>query len=496
MGGNNVFIGLLKQVSFYKRSTAFFVLVAIAGLGTFGYFNSLKAASPVSIADQLANPGSVLALTLSPNGDLYDGNIKLPAQIFTTNNTYRYRYQVISNPTSFIDQMQITVTLPEASDGTDVSSNFINNGGASSVQSRLLDSQTLLYTAYGVGSQAQLAVEFEIPKSFVTPSPLFNIRQQLSALSPVVWMSISLGLPALTLLILLLVTAARFRSIDPISEELKDLPSRLPPALLGILIRGHLTSRDLAATFIHLAMRGHLVIRQFSYLDFRFRRAKGSDNLEDYEELLLTQIFGPSSDTASSEEISFSLAQEVFSKRVSQSFVLAYKKMNELGYFFANPLSQHIRYQIASIILFILGLAGFFTNVLLVPDVKYSLLAWASMMAVSALIYYFAKSMPTRTIYGDRELARWLSFRKYLTGRTPVNYIAQSQEQYLSYLPYAVVFEAETEWTWRFYDAPFIQPAWYIAPNIATIDQFANSLFPLFGYLSHALSLSAAPATR
>lgn len=496
MGGNNVFVSLLKQVSVYKRSTAFFVIIALVGLAVYGSFNALKADAPVTATDQLANSGSILALTLTPNGDLYDGTIKLPVQIFTTDTTYRYRYQVISNPTEFIDQMQVTVALPQPGDNTTVSTNFINNGGASSVQSKLLDPQTILYTAYGVGSQAQLSIEFEVPKSFVTPSILFNLRQQLANLSPTVWTSISLGLPGLALVILLFVTAARYRNVAPLDEELKDLPSRLSPALLGILIRGHLTSRDLAATLIQLAMRGHLVIRQFSHLDFRFRRAQGGDTLEDYEELLLTQIFGPTSESASSEEISFSLAQEVFSKRVSQAFVLAYKKMNELGYFYTNPLSQHIRYQIASIILFVAGILGFFANVLLLPDIKYSLLAWVAMMAIAALVYYFAKSMPTRTIYGDRELARWLAFRRYLTGRTPVNYLAQSQEQYLAYLPYAIVFEVETEWTWRFYNAPFIQPSWYIAPNIGTIDQFANSLFPLFGYLSHALSLSAAPATR
>ena len=295
---------------------------------------------------------------------------------------------------------------------------------------------------------------------------------------------------------MLIVSAARFKGAEKSTVEISTLPSRLQPALLGILTRGYLTSRDLAATLIDLAQRGHLVIRQFSFTDFRFRRQTSSDKLEDYEEVLLTQIFGPTSEMSSSEEISFSLSQEVFSKRVSQSFVLAYRKMNELGYFKTNPLSQHLKYQITSIVIFAFGLIGFFANVFLLSNISYLLLVWAAIMAMAITIFYFSRNMPTRTIYGDRELGRWLAFKDYLSSKTPAKYAAQSQDQYLAYLPYAIVFEREIDWTKRFYDLPFAQPGWYIAPNIGTVDQFANSLFPLFGYLSHALSLSVQPASR
>ena len=58
------------------------------------------------------------------------------------------------------------------------------------------------------------------------------------------------------------------------------------------------------------------------------------------------------------------------------------------------------------------------------------------------------------------------------------------------------MLDCEVEWTRRFYDLPFAQPHWYVAADVHTIDEFANKLFPLFGYLSHALAISTQPATR
>jgi hypothetical protein len=252
----------------------------------------------------------------------------------------------------------------------------------------------------------------------------------------------------------------------------------------------------LAATFISLAIRGHIIIRQLSDKEFRFRRTLSSDRLEDFEEMLLSQIFGPTAEMVSSEEVNFMLAREVFSKRVSQSFALAYRKVNQLGFFYTNPLAHHLKYQIMSVIIFIFGLTGLLINLFLVPGVQFALLIWGAIIISSFIIYFFAIGLPPRTIYGDRELARWLAFKRYLTDRQPISYNAISHDQYMAYLPYAIVMNAEADWTRRYYEVPFAPPSWYISEDISTINQFTNSIFPLFGYLSHSLTLSVAPAQR
>lgn len=266
--------------------------------------------------------------------------------------------------------------------------------------------------------------------------------------------------------------------------------------MLGILLNGRLSSRELAATLLDLARRGHLVIRQVGRDDFRFTRHSASDHLEKFESQLLEQIFGPSSDKATSEEVSFALAQELFSKRVSEAFLSAYQQVNDLGFFYTNPLRLHRRYQVTGIALFTFGLIGFFANIFLFEADRYLLLFWLGMMASALLVTYLSRDLPSRTVYGDRELGRWMAFRNYLTNSEPVSYQAQTQDRFLTYLPYAVVLDCEVEWTRRFYDLPFAQPHWYVADGVHTIDEFANKLFPLFGYLSHALAISTQPATR
>lgn len=493
MRGSNhgVLSQLFGSIGLRGRSLSFFLVIALLGVGGFYIVrHPLSAAGPV-------NPSAnQIDMTLNPNGNLYLGSVRLPAEVFTGNSTYRYRYQVINQPQDFIDTLTIDLTLPQPATTQQISYRLISNGGAGSATAVLINPTTVEYIATGISTQSQLSIEIEVPRAFVTQSFLFKTQQQLANLPTIDWLGVSIGLPALAVLILLIVGFGRIRHIEPASAEVNQLPSRLPPAILGILWRGRLTNRELAATLLDLARRGHLVIRQVSERDFRFRRLDGGDELNDYEAELLTQIFGPSSDQTNTEEISLALAQEVFSKRVSQSFILAYKKISDLGYFYTNPLALHRRYQISGIVLFVVGAAGFAINLFLITSVQYSLFFWAGMMAAALAITYFARGLPVRTIYGDREVSKWLAFRRYLTAKEPINYVAHSQEQFLAFLPYAVVFEVEREWTSRFYDMPFVQPSWYVAPNISTIDDFANQIFPLFGYLSHALALTAQPASQ
>lgn len=489
---------LFSTVRLNQRGLAFFLGLAILLLGGYTLLRSpLLADAPVNPVNGNSN-SDVVTLSLNQNGNLYLGSVKLPAEIFKSDATYRYRYQIINQPQDFIDRLVVDITLPQSGSEQTIGHNFINNGGAVDVTSRLANATTVEYVATGISTQAQLALELEVPQTFVHQSFFFQLQQFLSGLSTKVWLAISIGLPLVTVLLLLFVSLGRNRGVVVPNDSMTELPSRLPPAMLGILWKGRLTSRELAATMLDLARRGHLVIRQVSSEDFRFRRLTPAvaDTLSDYEQSLLEQIFGPDSDKANADEISFSLAQEVFSQRVSRAFMLAYKKVGDLGYFYTNPLSLHRRYQIIGILLFVLGAAGFGANLFFLSAVRYSLLLWAGMMASALAVTYFARSLPVRTVYGDREIGRWLAFRQYLTAKEPINYVAHSQEQFLAYLPYAVVLDVEREWTKRFFHLPFAQPSWYVAPNVSTIDDFTNQIFPMFGYLSHALALTAQPAAQ
>lgn len=495
VNSGGTFSRLLGSMGLYKQSLGLFLLIA-ALLIAFFQIRSLQADDPVINFGFTGHPDTTIYYDFTSQGELFLGRSKVDYEVFKTDTTYRYRAQVLNQPNQLIPELNFVINLPFNGTEDTVGYRMINNGGADEAIATLYDPRTIVFTATNISPQSQLAIEFEVPQSFISKTAVFQWKEALAALPPAVWAAISIGLPSLALLILFITALARTRKVSPVRETTEQPPSRLAPALVGILLNGRLNNRAIAATLLDLAHRGHLVIRHVSSDDFRFRRHQGVDQLEDFEQALLDQIFGVQSEQTTTEEINFSLAQEVFSKRVSQAFVLAYKKIGELGFFNTNPLKLHLRYQLAGLIMFVLGVAGFFTNLFLITDGQLFLLFWIGMIVSSLLVLWFSRAIPARTIYGDRELAKWLGFGRYLSNREPINYAAHSQEKYLSYLPYAIIFEVEPEWTRRFYSLPFFQPNWYIAANINTIDQFANKVFPLFGYLSHVLAVTTQPAAR
>jgi hypothetical protein len=496
MGRNRLVIDLIKQAGVYSRSLTFFALLALALLVGVNLDRlTLRADEPPAGSNV---PGAV-NLQLQSNGELYFGKKRLPAELETENGRYLFRYQVIgtliNQPDPILDELKIAVRLPAAATDQSISHFFRNNGGATAATSQLIDPQTILYTARDISKDAKLTLEVELPQSFITRTLLFSIRQQLRDLPTPIWVGLSISLPVLTLLLLAVVALARARRTIIPREDTATVPSRLAPALLGILIKGRISNREIAATFFDLARRGHLIIRQDGRDDFKFSRRHGTDRLEPFEATLLDQVFG-ADDKSDTKEVSLTLANELFGQKVSQSFLQAYQRINQLGYFYTSPLKLHRRYQVAALVLFGIGVAGFFANLLFFADFRYLMLFWLGMMITSLLVVHFARSLPIRTMFGQKELGRWLAFRRFLVARAPIPYQNYTQDEYLKYLPYAIVLQIEPEWTRRFYDLPFSQPNWYLAARITTIDEFANRIFPMFGYLSQALAMSSAPSVR
>ncbi|MCR4277460.1 MAG: DUF2207 domain-containing protein, partial [Candidatus Berkelbacteria bacterium] len=359
MGIFNLIGQLVRSSGLYGKSLLFFLVVASFGSWLF-FMGPLNATEVPNNSQSDSNPnGYDITLTLAPSGDLYSQNAKLQTDKNITDRLYQIRYQVLNKPDKFIDSLTIAVTLPKPITEDLLGSRFRNNGGAETATSQLLDSQTVVYTALQISPEAQLVIELEVPKSYLTSTALTVLKERINSWSPVVWLSISIALPLLTLLILFIAWLSKNRRV-PLgpSKQIDQQPSRLTPAMLGILLNGRLSSRELAATLLDLARRGHLVIRQVGRDDFRFTRHGASDHLEKFESQLLEQIFGPSSDKATSEEVSFALAQELFSKRVSEAFLSAYQQVNDLGFFYTNPLRLHRRYQVTGIALFTCGLIG------------------------------------------------------------------------------------------------------------------------------------------
>lgn len=493
MGGDNLKSHKGGAVGLYRKALLAFIGLALLVISAYLYGPKLVASSPVLNGN---DSELTLNLTLSENGALYSEKAKLAPEIFTQPTTYRYRLQVLRNPKEPLDQLVVYLTLPQAGDETNIGHRFINNGGALLATSQLTEPQQLEFVAENISTQSQLSIEFEIPKKFIKQSVLLKIRESASDINPAYWVLLSIGLPLLALAVMGIVTLGRNRKVSAVSAEITAPPTKLAPAMLGMLLRGRISNRELAATLVDLARRGHLVIREVSATDFRFRRQVCSAPLLPFEQLLLDQLFGRESNRVTTDEISFFMAQELFSKRISEAFILAYQELGDYGYYATNPLALHRRYQITGVLLLIVSLVGFMANIFIFQSYAYLLFFWAGMVVVSVLVMANSKSMPARTRLGDRELANWLAFRHYLSDPKPIHFSAISQDAYTTYLPYAIIMEAEVEWSQRFIDIPFSLPNWFVSANIATIEDFSRELFPMLGYISHVLTLSVEPTSR
>jgi len=77
----------------------------------------------------------------------------------------------------------------------------------------------------------------------------------------------------------------------------------------------------------------------------------------------------------------------------------------------------------------------------------------------------------------------------------PIVYSPDLERIYLKYLPYAIVLGCEVEWTKRFTDFPFAAPSWFTTQTqLYHLNDFAQNIFTLIGFVAQSLALSHEPS--
>jgi uncharacterized membrane protein len=77
------------------------------------------------------------------------------------------------------------------------------------------------------------------------------------------------------------------------------------------------------------------------------------------------------------------------------------------------------------------------------------------------LFFAFAPGMPRRTVKGSGEKAKWMAFYRYLKEMGEFRDQAAGAEIFERFLPYAIAFGVEKEWTSRFTALGVVAPVWY-----------------------------------
>lgn len=255
-----------------------------------------------------------------------------------------------------------------------------------------------------------------------------------------------------------------------------DLPEGLRPGPAGALVDQRVDMRDVIATILDLAVRGHIEIRETPWqlienLDRdsftgRALRAMGLDrgdwelirhdrpdeNLKIFERLIVTGLF-EKHDTRKLSDL-----HNEFYKFLSEIRQAMFVELVNLGYFPESPNRVRVRYRWAGVAI---GIVGFGFGWL----IGHMVLQVGALFS-GAIVLAFAGVMPRVTPAGARRVRELRGLEEYIRRAEKAeiefrNAPEKTPELFETILPYAVALDATDIWIEQFEDL-FIEPrSWY-----------------------------------
>jgi len=506
----SIFQQILGGVSFYKKQFLLFLVLGFVAL-TAGIIISYFRISALTLSQDttVSGPAQNIDIQLTKEGKLKINNKLYRPRWERQNNFDEITFKIIDQPGYYINQIIATIHLPK-----EVSTGSIKGlyelpprtkpayltpplqGTTGFIQQ---DSQTLIYSGTGLSPDATYTVVIRLPKGTINFPWWEDIYFSILHLPFVLWIALAIIIPGFCWLVLvfLLYVKGKQQRVKMPAGDISAPPSRDPPAIIGALYTGRVGSREIVATLIDLAYRGHLIIcrrRQKDFMVLR-RQEKTLDVLHPFEEMLLSKLFYRDQFITHREDIERRIGGHIFSRRIADVYGFIYQEATASGYFIQNPALIHARWKLTGILLFISSLVGFGLAAIFAPtEAKFSLFLWVAMMICALMIVRFALYIPLRTDKGKKVLGRFLAFKNYLTSNEPIDYWAGLQEGFEKYLPYAIVFGCEKQWSNRFMKHPFDIPIWFESrQKIVSIEDFQRGIWELLGNLAKQLHASHEP---
>ena len=184
------------------------------------------------------------------------------------------------------------------------------------------------------------------------------------------------------------------------------------------------------------------------------------DTIRPFEKTILDALFG--SELTPGESVKMSEVGSRFqgsSERVKDQL---YDEIMARKYFVAEPDATRKHYRsmgigalILSVLLGCVGISFFSTRAPLV---------WVPVVVLfvlSLVLLIIGHRMPKKTQVGAEEAAKWNAFRTYLADIDKYENIEAKNTIFQKYLPYAIAFGLEEEYTRKFAQAGSATPSWY-----------------------------------
>lgn len=275
-------------------------------------------------------------------------------------------------------------------------------------------------------------------------------------------------------------------------------PERLTPGEVGAVLDERADMRDVTATLVDLAVKGHMRIEEIDGTnllgmelgrDFRFVRQDDADDadLTAHERLLMSALFHKH---GSGGTVELSDLKNEFYKDLPAIRDAMMDALVEHGYYEERPDRQRVIY------LFLAG-AAFGLVFPLAGWMASRGAGWApvALPALTALpIAIFGWLMPARTMRGTRVFERVMGFREFLArvDGDRLRRMAIAPDFFEKGLPYAMAMGEEKRWASAFQGLAQEPPRWYVGHHGAMFDPsaFVSDLSTMSAQTSSAMSSS------
>ena len=267
-------------------------------------------------------------------------------------------------------------------------------------------------------------------------------------------------------------------------------PDGARPGELGTLTDASADNRDITATVIDLAVRGHLRIAQTDRKDWTFTRLRGGDRLAGYESQLLKKMF-----RAGDEVTTEDLRDSSYAGLLSDTQAALHRRVStELNWFTRNPATVRG-------IAFLVGIAIIAAGVglgLLLGLVGWGLVGLAGIVTGLAVLISNNR-FGSRTAAGSAVLAQTRGFELYLrTAEADQIRFEEGVDVFSRYLPYAIMFGVAERWTKVFAELAeqgryTFNPYWYYGYGYGfNYSTFASSMDSLASTMSSSMQHATA----
>lgn len=340
---------------------------------------------------------------------------------------------------------------------------------------------------------SEVTIASNIQSGIISYPLSWSLIKLLGDIPDQIWLFVSVLIPLLTYLYFKI--RSKIITIMASGEPANFYPEilRASPAALTVLVRGFVSRRAIAATVIDLARRGHLkiLVRPQSIVLYRLT---SQDKLKKHEELLLTRWFG-ASESSRINNLGVEIRNELISQQSTDINLSVYGEVHEYDWFSSPPIVSHWTVLLCAFCGTIIS--GLLVVLIIMTYQTATSILWLSggLLLASGIIYIWSPSFTALNRHGQVALNQLLATKKILSSDKPIHPNLQELDNWIQWLPIAMVLNVVPEWISRWEKSTFKQPEWLLTEiQVQDFEQFFEQILPVITITTESVRDRILPA--